>query len=168
MEIVCKRGQFGRFRIQRKLMSDWSLRATVDRIVENRFIRFLIVGVVNSLVGFSAFTVILLLTGSAWIAIAGGNACGIAFNFLSTGGVVFRDLSLSNLPRFIASSLLLLVLNMCLMDLLSPLIGSRVGTQALLTLPLAGVSYFVMTKFVFRCTGRSIVSDVFRVLVKGK
>ena len=149
-------------------MSGWSLRATVDRIVEDRFIRFLVVGMVNSLVGFSAFTVILLLSGSAWIAIMGGNACGIAFNFLSTGGVVFRDLSLNNIPRFIACSLLLLVLNVCLMNLLSPLIGSRIGTQALLTPPLAAVSYFVMAKLVFRQTGRSVVSDAVRAPVKGK
>jgi len=149
-------------------MSDWSLQAMVDRIVENRFIRFLVVGVVNSLVGFSAFTVIFLFSGSAWIAIAGGNACGIAFNFLSTGGVVFRDLSLNNIPRFIACSLLLLVLNVCLMNWLSPLIGSRIGTQALLTPPLAGVSYFVMAKLVFRHAGRSVVSDAARVFVKGK
>jgi putative flippase GtrA len=149
-------------------MRSWSLQAWLGRIFQNRFIRFVVVGAINSIVGFSAFTVILLLGAPAWIAIAGGNVLGIVFNFFSTGGVVFRDLSLSNMPRFVACSLLLLALNVCLMDWLSPLIGGRIVTQALLTAPLAVVSYLGMTKLVFRGSGVAAVGDADRILIKGK
>lgn len=115
-----------------------------------RIFRFLVVGGLNSFFGFTVFSLIAYLGGQTWQAILGGNLAGILFNFFTIGGVVFRDFSLRRLPFFVSAYIVLLVLNIEGIALLTSVchIG-RITAQALLTVPLAILSFFVMSKFVF-------------------
>ncbi|MGT2495245.1 GtrA family protein [Cupriavidus basilensis] len=55
-----------------------------------RFPRFLAVGVLNMLFGFCAYSAHASIWDSpTWAALIGGNIAGIAFNFVTTGGLVF-------------------------------------------------------------------------------
>jgi putative flippase GtrA len=115
-----------------------------------RILRFLLVGGLNSLFGFTVFSLIACLGGRTWQAILGGNLAGILFNFFTIGGVVFRDLSLRRLPFFVFAYILLLVLNIESISLLTSVCQiDRITAQAFLTVPLAILSFFVMSKFVF-------------------
>lgn len=114
-----------------------------------RFPRFIAVGVLNSLFGFCAYSVCILLGLPPWAALIAGNVAGIGFNFLTTGGLVFADLSRRRFPRFVLSYLALYLLNLGLAHEIIPLVGGPIACQALLTPPLACLSFLLMSRFVF-------------------
>ncbi|MGO4808083.1 GtrA family protein [Cupriavidus sp. 2MCAB6] len=114
-----------------------------------RFPRFLAVGVLNMLFGFCAYSACIYLRLPTWAALIGGNIAGIAFNFVTTGGLVFSDLSRERIPRFVLSYLALYFLNLGLAHLLVPVVGGPIVSQALLTPPLACLSFLLMSRFVF-------------------
>ena len=119
-----------------------------------RGIRFLLVGGLNTIFGFAVFSIIVCLGGQTWHALLGGNLMGIVFNFLTIGGVVFCDISLRRLPRFALTYLGLLSLNLILIgQLTSAFQLDRITTQALLTAPMAILSYLIVSKFVFSVRG---------------
>jgi len=119
-----------------------------------QFPRFIAVGVLNSLFGFCAYSACIFLKFPPWAALIAGNVAGIAFNFLTTGGLVFADLSRKRIPRFALSYLALYLLNLGLAHAIIPLVGGPIFSQALLTPPLACLSFLLMSRFVFnRKTG---------------
>lgn len=113
-------------------------------------LRFLVVGALNSLFGYAVFSAIVLVGGAAWLAVLGGNAAGLVFNFFTHGGLVFRQLALANLPRFAACYLALLGANIVLLHWLEPWVGGKLLAQAILTAPLAVLAYLLMSRWVFR------------------
>ena len=122
-----------------------------SRLPSNRLLRFLLIGVVNSLFGLTVFSAFILGGASTWTALVGGNVAGLVFNFFTTGGLVFRDLSASRAPRFVLCYVATLAINAWLIDRLAPVVGgNRIVAQALLTAPMAMLSYLVMVKLVFR------------------
>ncbi len=133
------------------------------KLFDPKFIRFLLVGGLNSLFGFTIFSAIIYFGGQTWHAILGGNIAGIAFNFLTIGGVVFRDLGPRRIPRFLLTYLGLFAINYeCIRLLIGISTFSVITVQAFLTLPLAVLSYLIMSKFVFPNSGKigaSVYSD---------
>jgi len=122
----------------------------LKKIFDSRVVRFIFVGSLNSLFGFTVFSVIAYMGGQTWKALLGGNVAGIAFNFLTTGGIVFRDLSMKCLLRFIVAYLSLFLFNLGAIELLTDVIQiDRIFVQALLTLPMAIMSWFIMSRLVF-------------------
>lgn len=79
-----------------------------------------------------------------------GTFAGVAFNFLTTGGYVFKDLSLGRFPRFYLTYLIIYLVNLSLIVLLSRWVGSAILAQALVALPMALCSYLLIARFVFR------------------
>ena len=110
------------------------------------------IGVVNAIFGFTVFSVFILIGTSTWTALVCGNVAGLVFNFFTTGGLVFRDLGLSRAPRFLLCYLATLLINAWLIAWLAPVVESRIVAQALLTVPMALISYIVMAKLVFRAS----------------
>ena len=115
----------------------------------SRPLRFLVVGVLNAGFGFCVFSALALAGAPNWLAILGGNVAGIAFNFLTNSALVFRQLAWRNLPRFAASYGVLLVANTLLLGWLEGPVGSKLLAQAVLTPPLAALSYVLMSRWVF-------------------
>lgn len=115
----------------------------------NRFIRFLIAGGVNTLFGFTVYSVCIVSGMVLWLSVLVGMLAGTVFNFFTTGGYVFRDLSRNRFPRFVICYLFVYGINLTLMELLSLWWSSKILSQAALTPPLAFLSYFLMAKYVF-------------------
>ena len=114
-----------------------------------RFLIFLIVGGVNTLVGYGIFAALILLGLPTAAAVVLGTVLGVLFNFLSTGSVVFRNSAGNLLPRFLAVYAVQMGLNLVALTALEragihPLVGG-----ALLLPPLAIFSYIAMRRFVF-------------------
>ena len=86
------------------------------------------------------------------IALLAGNAAGLVFNFFSTGGLVFRTLALHRLPKFVACYASMLLINYGLLEVLTPLVSSKIIAQAILTLPMAATAYSIMTLWVYKPT----------------
>ena len=124
---------------------------------DQRAVRFLLVGVLNSVFGFIVFSTVVWMGQGTVIALLAGNAAGLVFNFFSTGGLVFRTLALQRLPKFTACYASMLMINYGLLKAFTPVVGSQILAQAILTLPLAALSYAIMTFWVYKAgTGKDL------------
>ncbi|MBI3481189.1 MAG: GtrA family protein [Nitrosomonadales bacterium] len=121
----------------------------VDFSTRGRFMRFLVAGGVNTLFGFAVYSMCILAGMAVWLALLAGTLAGIVFNFFTTGGYVFRELSISRFPRFVMAYLFVYGVNYLLLELISSWLSSKIVSQAIITLPLALLSYFVMARFVY-------------------
>jgi putative flippase GtrA len=115
----------------------------------NRFTRFLVAGGVNTLFGFAVYSICIVAGMAVWLALLVGMLSGTVFNFITTGGYVFRELSLIRFPRFVICYLLVYGINLMLIELISIWLNSKILSQAIITFPLALLSYFLMVRFVF-------------------
>lgn len=116
----------------------------------NTFARFLIAGGVNTLFGFLVYSVAILSDLQVWQALLAGILAGLVFNFVTTGGYVFRDLTVRRFFRFAGAYVLIYLVNLGLVALLSEWIDSAILIQGVITIPMALGSYLLMSKFVFR------------------
>lgn len=123
-----------------------SLLATLQNRV---FLRFLVAGVVNAGFGFAVVAVALWWGLPVWAALLGGMLLGSVFNFFTTGGYAFRQLSRRKYPRFVLCYLLVYATNLVLIEILLPWTGNALLAQAVLTVPMALLSYFLLSRWVF-------------------
>ncbi len=123
--------------------------AVIRSLRINRFLRFLVAGAVNTLLGFAVYSAAILSGTPTWLALLIGLVAGVAFNFVSTGGYVFRDTALVRLPRFFFCYLLVYGVNLLLLGWLSEWIRGDLLPQAILSFPMAAFSYLLMARIVF-------------------
>lgn len=114
-----------------------------------QFFRFLLVGVLNTVVGYGIFAVLVWLGLDYAIAIGLATMAGIAFNFFSTGRLVFGSARTSHLARFIVIYAVIYVLNVLGLKLLLGFGLNVYAANALLILPLATLSFLLLRKFVY-------------------
>ncbi len=113
------------------------------------FLRFLGVGGLNTAFGYFSYVAFVLAGAPVGLAVAGSTTLAFFFNFVSYGGLVFRNTSYRLLPRFVTfyaclGGLNLLLLRSLVWGGLGPLLA-----QALLLPVLAGVGFVGMRRFVF-------------------
>lgn len=116
----------------------------------SQFFRFLIVGVINSIFGFGVFCAAILLGANNFGGVLAGNLAGLIFNLFTTGSWVFRSMSYAIAARFVICYLFLLGINTLILHVLSADLSRSMLTQAVLTLPLAALSYVLMSRWVFK------------------
>jgi putative flippase GtrA len=115
-----------------------------------RMLTFLVVGVLNTVVGYGLFAVLFLTTQSYRVAAVVAYAGGIIFNFFSTGRLVFKSRRVSALLPFVAGYLVILGANLALLEVLVGLGMNALIAQAV-SLPLLVVaSYLINSRIVFR------------------
>lgn len=119
-------------------------------LISRRFIRYLLVGGLNTLFGFLAYTAFILLDLPTWAALLAGNVAGVIFNFFTIGGMVFSDLSFSRVPLFVLCYVTIYFINLELIGWVAAFAGGRIVAQAILALPMAALSYLLLGKYVFR------------------
>jgi putative flippase GtrA len=113
------------------------------------WLRFLLAGAVNTGFGLLVYALALQAGAADWLALLLSLVMGVAFNFLSMGGYAFRDLSLARAPRFVLAYALLYAVNLLLLRAVSPWLGSPLLAQTLLTPLMAGLSYLMLSRWVF-------------------
>ena len=114
-----------------------------------RFVTFLAVGGVNTVVGYGIFAVLILFGLSPSEAVIVGTVLGVLFNFASTGSLVFKSRAGWRLPRFVAVYCVQAALGIAGLHLLA---GAGVPTlvAGAVMLPLLAVfTYFAMRRFVY-------------------
>lgn len=118
-------------------------------MLNQQLLRFLLVGLLNTAVGYGLFA------GFVWaglpypLAIGLATLLGVAFNFQSTGRLVFGGANLARLWRFAAVYGVVYLINVAAVAALL-----RVGlnvylANGLLILPLALIAFVLQRKFVF-------------------
>ncbi len=123
-------------------------------MTDRTFLRFLLVGVVNTGVGYGLFALMLLATGRPLLAVAAATALGALFNFLSIGMVVFRNADPMLLPRFLSVYAGQCAVNSGALMALGAAGLNPYLAQFLLLPPLAIGTYLAMRHLVFGGTVR--------------
>jgi putative flippase GtrA len=119
------------------------------RLIEPKFIKFLLVGGLNTLFGFAVYSAVYWATRSYVIAVVSANIIGPVFNFFTTGRMVFANSRLSALLPFLCGYAFTCVLNL---GLIAVLVAAGVGAiwaQALCLPLLVLTSYAINDRLVF-------------------
>jgi putative flippase GtrA len=111
--------------------------------------RFIFAGVLNTAFGWLVYSVAILFGAPVWSALIAGILFGIVFNFFTIGGYAFKALSISRLPRFIAVYVIIYIINLLSINYLVNVLLEAIWAQAVLTLPMAFLSYALMRAWVF-------------------
>ena len=125
-------------------------------ITTHRFVRFLLVGFLNTIVGYSIFAVLILVGLHYKYAVLVGTICGVLFNFKTTGTLVFGNKNNMLIFRFVCVYIVTYFLSvgaLGFVDTLDINIEHRIKilvAGAILTLPIAAISYSLNKLFVFR------------------
>lgn len=130
---------------------------TSDRLrsllANGQFLRFLVAGGVNTLFSFGVNIAAMLAGLPVWLAMLIGTLAGIVFNFFTHGGYAFRDMSAKRLPRYVLGYAVVYATALAGFDALQLVVASRIACQALLVIPIALLSYLIMSSFVFQKRG---------------
>jgi len=113
------------------------------------FLRFLIAGGFNTLFGWLVYSAAIIFRMPPWLALIVGTVTGIGFNFISLGAYVFRDMSRKRLPLFVLSYGFIYTINLICLKAMELWIDSPIWGQLILTLPMAVLSYTVLSCMVF-------------------
>jgi putative flippase GtrA len=117
------------------------------------FIRFVLVGLLNTAVGYGLFALFILLSAPSALALLVATVLGVLFNYLSTGRIVFAWRDSRRLGRFVLVYGVLYIVNAAALLALENLGFPALGAQAML-LPLFVVLAYLGNKhFVFRALG---------------
>lgn len=113
-----------------------------------RFGRFLLVGLLNTAVGYALFALFVVMSGNSAVAAVGSTILGALFNFRSIGALVFGDRD-GVLVRFLAVYAVQCGANIALLRLAAS-VGVGPLVAEIFILPLMAVaSFLAMRGFVF-------------------
>ena len=126
------------------------LGASIETLRTDRFVRFLIIGGINTLFGFAIYSGAILLGAEVWLALIIGTLAGIVFNFFTVSGYVFRQMSATRFPRFLFCYLVVYLVNLGSIDILLTWVDDKIIAQSILVLPAAVLSYTLLSRLVYR------------------
>jgi putative flippase GtrA len=118
-------------------------------LIERQFVRFLLVGILNSLFGYGCFAVLLYFGLHYAVALFLATVLGIAFNFKSTGALVFGSHNNRLIFRFVASYAVVYLVNTAGIKVFTELGCAPYIGGALLILPMAIFAFILNKRFVF-------------------
>ena len=115
-----------------------------------QIIKFLVIGALNTLFGYSVFMALILIGVLPTIALILSYVVGVVFNFFTTRRFVFKCSKRGSLFRFIIAYVIIYFFNLGLYRLFELSGTSPLTTQAL-CLPIIAIFSFLLFKFqVFR------------------
>lgn len=123
---------------------------------KNQFLRFLLVGVLNTLFGYSIFTIVILAGLDYRYAVLISTILGVLFNFKTIGTLVFGSRDNKLIFRFICVYVVIYLLNVEALRIVNAMpiaLDQKVKMIAaggVLLVPLAVVSYTLNKLFVFK------------------
>ena len=122
----------------------------MNRANTGKYVRFILVGGLNTLFGYLVFAGLVSLGWRDIFAVPAATAAGVAFNFITYGKLVFASLDGHSLPRFVIGYVGLYVCNITGLRVLARFAVDPYKAQAVLVVPLAIVSYVINDRWVFR------------------
>jgi putative flippase GtrA len=115
-----------------------------------QFFRFLVVGALNTIFGYSIFAILIFIENTPTLALIMTYSMGVFFNFFTTRRFVFNSSKRSSILRFIVAYILIYFFNLGLYKLIELVGAPPLVTQAL-CLPVIAIFSFMLFKFqVFR------------------
>ena len=130
-----------------------------------RFLRFLAVGVVNTGFGYAVYAGLILLGMTPQPALALAFAMGILWNYMTHARLVFGTSGIAKLVPYAAAYAVIYTINALTLGQALKAGMSPLGAQALLVLPMAALSFFLISSVLTghhpfqRKSGRPISPD---------
>jgi len=124
-----------------------ALCAFLRRFWEIRLFRFFVIGAVNTLFSYLIYAGAILIGMHYTLATLISTVLGIIFNFFTTGKVVFRSLEGRRFFLFMLVYAVTYVVNILLVDVIHI---NKLIAGALVTLPVALLSYYLNARWTFR------------------
>ena len=122
----------------------------VAEIADSRLLRFVVVGVFNTAVGYTIYVLMLWVGLNYAVAAAVGTVLGMLFNFKSTGWLVFGSSENRLLLRFMAVYGVVYLVNVLALTALTSMGLSAYSAGLVTLLPAALLSYVLNKTLVFR------------------
>lgn len=119
-------------------------------LLNRGFIRFLLVGGLNTVFGYSMFSLFIYIHFHYSIATLFSTVLGVLFNFKTIGKLVFKNSNNNLLLKFVVVYTVIYLLNICALRIFSFFQISMFVAGAVLALPLALVSFVLNKKYVFK------------------
>jgi putative flippase GtrA len=121
-------------------------------LIKLQFVKFLLVGFINSIFGYGCFALFLYIGLHYTLAVLLATICGVIFNFKSTGTLVFGSYDNRRIFLFIRTYVIIYFINIAGIQAFSYIgIGPYIG-GAILILPMALLGYILNKRFVFNCS----------------
>lgn len=115
-----------------------------------RFVRFLFVGGINTLFGYSVFSAFILLHIHYALASLISTIIGVLFNFFTTGRIVFKNNNPKLILKFFGVYGTIYLINLMFLRIFDTYHVNMLIAGAILVFPVAILSYFLNKAFVFR------------------
>lgn len=120
------------------------------RLPEGRFVRFLLVGGLNTAFGYGVYALSLYLGAHYAVAATLSTVLGVLFNFFTTGTLVFGQRDPARLHRFVAVYGVTWAVGVLALKAARALEIDLYLAGFVLLLPSAGLSFLLLRTFVFR------------------
>lgn len=115
-----------------------------------RILRFLVVGAVNTLFSYIVYAILILSGAHYSLATLISTVLGVIFNFFTTGRIVFHNMDNKRFILFVLVYAVTYLVNLLLLRwLIDGLAMDKLLAGALVTLPVALLSYFLNAKLTF-------------------
>ena len=114
-----------------------------------RFIKFLIVGFINTLFGYSIYVSLIIFGFHFTIAPIFAIILGVIFNFFTTGGLVFQNIIYSKFHLFVGVYGFSYLLNISLLGILIQIGFTEIISGAIVLIPMAFINYIILKKIVY-------------------
>ena len=121
-------------------------------LLSSRFVRFLMVGVMNTIFGYIVFALAIKLGAAYQIALIFSTLVGLLFNFKTIGVLVFGSHDNLLIFKFFGVYVIIYILNVYAIKGLDHYSISHYVEQAILAFPLGILSYVLNKNFVFTKT----------------
>jgi putative flippase GtrA len=116
----------------------------------SKFLRFLLVGGLNTIVGFIIFSLTIYVTnGNVGLSLAANIGVGVFFNFLSYGYGVFRSLGVLRFVKFVCVYAILYTVNYLALAIMTGYGVNVYLAQFINLFYLAPISYLTFNRWVF-------------------
>jgi len=119
------------------------------KVKNSRFTKFLLVGLINTLFGYSIFFILINIKMDYSIALFVSTICGVIFNFKTASTLVFKTKNNGLIFRFVGVYCVIYILNVEFIKIINSFGINILMSQAMLLLPMAITSYLFNKKFVF-------------------
>lgn len=121
----------------------------LKKILGIKFIRFFLVGIVNSIFGYGIFAFFIFIGIHYSLAVFMGTVLGILFNFKTTGRIVFNSNNNMLVFKFFGVYVVTMLLSILSLSILKRYSVSEYIGGFVLLLPMALVAFFLNSRFVF-------------------
>ncbi len=134
-----------------KVYSSNPILALIQKLWDVRFLRFLVIGALNTLFGYSLYALLVFIGINYTLARIMAIIIGIIFNFFTTGRVVFKNKDNGLIFRFILVYAVTMTLDvLVLRRLVAGLKINEYLAGALVTIPIALLSFLLNSIFTFK------------------